>query len=515
MSHFLTDQTCLTLEEVHGTGVERRRLRYLNADETLEEALLPFCKGDTVGETLRHGKTMWDEFQAMEFHQDAMFTLFRKTLQESALISWATVYDAIPTGTDLDMQRFRQALLDWIAESAHESDRASLLRYLRGARKPMSMTCEKVKNSLLLLNSMVEWLPGTEAPLTADGLRQAYFDLMPQAWRNRFMELGRPLHNETLTSLRTYFANQERLSAQLQQANNSRQGKKGSARSNNRAQGAQSHSEGSQSQQSHGGRAGKRRRGRDRFRSDKRPYEGQNRPKNAQTRGSRVEDDAPCPVHPGSLHVWRDCRLNIANARDRDSKPHATNPAHNKRSGPTKGANQGHSDQFMADPAQGEPKANPEASAPAEDAGERIEAAVAASTAELRESYGGESWKSAKIACSAHHIDALTIDSLHRPFQTLLEPSNAAASATTSTTAPMGSWANKRSSSSKNCTSTTLAPHGSATAPSAGKLAWDSTAIQTRYDKSVLAMLLMADCCLNEVEPPSTGVAPSQTVSSS
>ena len=84
---------------------------------------------------------MWDEFQAMEFHQDSMFTLFRKTLQESALISWVTVYEAITNGTDLDMQRFRQALLDWIAESAHESDRASLLRYLRGARKPMNMSC--------------------------------------------------------------------------------------------------------------------------------------------------------------------------------------------------------------------------------------------------------------------------------------------------------------------------------------------------------------------------------------
>ena len=44
MSHLLADQACLTLEQVHGTGVERRRLRFLNADETLEEALPPFVR---------------------------------------------------------------------------------------------------------------------------------------------------------------------------------------------------------------------------------------------------------------------------------------------------------------------------------------------------------------------------------------------------------------------------------------------------------------------------------------
>ena len=41
MSHLLALQACLTLEEVHGRTLERRRFCFLNVDENLEEANLP------------------------------------------------------------------------------------------------------------------------------------------------------------------------------------------------------------------------------------------------------------------------------------------------------------------------------------------------------------------------------------------------------------------------------------------------------------------------------------------
>ena len=65
MSHLLALQACLTLEEVHGGTLERRRFRFLNAEENMEEAYLPICGGDTLGDTLHHGKTMYDEFQGL------------------------------------------------------------------------------------------------------------------------------------------------------------------------------------------------------------------------------------------------------------------------------------------------------------------------------------------------------------------------------------------------------------------------------------------------------------------
>ena len=59
--------------------------------------------------------------------------------------------------------------------------------------------------------------------LTADELKQAYHDRMPNSWIERLAAMGRTVPNEMLPTLRVYFAQQETLVRRIEDANNAQQ----------------------------------------------------------------------------------------------------------------------------------------------------------------------------------------------------------------------------------------------------------------------------------------------------
>ena len=58
---------------------------------------------------------------------------------------------------------------------------------------------------------MADWLPGNMPILTADELKQAYHDRMPNPWIEWLAATGHTVPGEMLHTLRVYFRQQETL----------------------------------------------------------------------------------------------------------------------------------------------------------------------------------------------------------------------------------------------------------------------------------------------------------------
>ena len=79
----------------------------------------------------------------------------------------------------------------WIARFATPEDREDLRYYLTHFRKPTTVASGQLQYSMQTLNDMIEWLPGQVEKLTPNALKQAFYDCMPQRWKERYKEQGR------------------------------------------------------------------------------------------------------------------------------------------------------------------------------------------------------------------------------------------------------------------------------------------------------------------------------------
>jgi hypothetical protein len=108
-------------------------------------------------------------------NERARFALFRCSLTTNGSSSAKTGWDEVHNGgtiTPLTKNLFIQLGKQWIARSAVERDRAD--QVLR------SRTVAKL--NLLLCNQLADWLPGPTPVLTADELKQTFFNAMPHLW---------------------------------------------------------------------------------------------------------------------------------------------------------------------------------------------------------------------------------------------------------------------------------------------------------------------------------------------
>jgi hypothetical protein len=69
----------------------------------------------------------------------------------------------------------------------------------------------------------VNWLTGTDLPLTEDQLHQAFFDGMPITWKECFKNASRSVHNIAHADLLWFFRMQQKASDRNQQANKLKQ----------------------------------------------------------------------------------------------------------------------------------------------------------------------------------------------------------------------------------------------------------------------------------------------------
>ena len=136
--------------------------------------------------------------------------------------TWQSVWTAIPNGTPLTVARFEQALKDFIAKYAGPDDRAHQIDYLRNLKKPHTIPCQQLQILFENLNSMADWLPGTNAVLADSDLKRAYYNAMPQKWQQHYVKAGKNVERDELNSLRTYFAALEDNALKSQIENNKR-----------------------------------------------------------------------------------------------------------------------------------------------------------------------------------------------------------------------------------------------------------------------------------------------------
>ena len=150
---------------------------------------------------------------------------------------------------------------------------------------------------------MADWLPGNMPILTAEELKQAYHDRMPNPWIERLAATGRTVPEESMNSLRFYFSQQETLAKRIEDANNTRQSRSA----------VQRRKRDDAADEQHQGQQPRHRPRSHHNRDDRRtPAQGQRqaqapeeRQENAAGRatGLRIADNAPCPVHPGAGHT--------------------------------------------------------------------------------------------------------------------------------------------------------------------------------------------------------------------
>ena len=181
------------------------------------------------------------------------------------------------------VQSFEQAIQDFVACHSTEQDRHELVQQLRHPTKPRDLGVQAFYYRLVELNSAVSILPGDDAPLTDDQLKQAFYDGMPPSWRERFINSGSLFNQMTRAEIIRYFRNQEKQALLKQRENEDtiRRVNKTKKRPVN---------------DSHKSKNNKA--------QDKSSFHENKRQK------GRISDDDPCPIHPNGNHTWGECRCN-------------------------------------------------------------------------------------------------------------------------------------------------------------------------------------------------------------
>lgn len=213
------------------------------------------------------------------------------------------VWDQLMADSDADPNinnaptpaNFDDRLRDFIAAHTAETDRHELVQQLRSCRKPKNVQVQSFWYMLRRFNSYVDWLPGNEPALAPNQMKQAFYDAMPPTWRQRYDDAGNSIALQTDAEVRIYFRKQESRANRAQADNEAKQRR--DAASKRRIS----------SEQTNG------KRGRFPFNGKRRHESNDDKPKDGASKKSRIDDDAPCPVHPGSTHSWKDCYLNAKN----------------------------------------------------------------------------------------------------------------------------------------------------------------------------------------------------------
>ena len=99
----------------------------------------------------------------------------------------------------MDLAQLEQSIQALIAAFTVDADQHALLQYLQqGSKKPKQITVQVLVTLFQQLNGMADWLPGHMPVLTAEELKQAYHDRMPNPWIERLAATGRTVPRESM-----------------------------------------------------------------------------------------------------------------------------------------------------------------------------------------------------------------------------------------------------------------------------------------------------------------------------
>jgi hypothetical protein len=208
------DKTKVTVETIKWT---------LGANgPTKHEIVSPILTKFELGNIVLHCLTVMHKIDAFVGNNAAnrfalYMNVFPHTLSLPHVATWDTVLVDHPSAAQ-DMASFQQAIWHFIAVHATDKDCHELLDYIRSIAKPQKMDVQTYYSHLHELNNQVNWLPGTDLPLTEDQLHQAFFDGMPITWKECFKNAGRSVCNITW-----FFSMQQKASDCNQRANKLKQ----------------------------------------------------------------------------------------------------------------------------------------------------------------------------------------------------------------------------------------------------------------------------------------------------
>jgi len=131
----------------------------------------------------------------------SLYRVFPRTLSPVLRAVWPSIIEADPADTQNNTELFEQRIRDLIAVHATEDDRHDLVMQMCSPRKPREVPVQTFFYRLRELNQFVEWLPGNAAPLNEVEMRQAFYDSMPQTWKDRFQQAGNSHTTMTLAQL--------------------------------------------------------------------------------------------------------------------------------------------------------------------------------------------------------------------------------------------------------------------------------------------------------------------------
>jgi hypothetical protein len=209
-----------------------------------------------------------------------MFRLLPCSLPNSTAV-WDQVVNDLNDNAHT-VANFDQAIKDFVACHATDQDRHELVQQLLHPTKPRDLGVQAFYYRLIELNGAVSLLPGTDAPLTDDQLKQAFYDGMPASWKERFVNSGSLFSQMTRAEIIRYFRNQEK-QALLKQRDNEESQRRNSNKTKKRPFDETRKSKFNEPSDKS---------------NDKQPSHDKKRPK------GRITDDDPCPVHPGNSHKW-------------------------------------------------------------------------------------------------------------------------------------------------------------------------------------------------------------------
>lgn len=235
----------------------------------------------------------------------SLFKVFPWTLSIPLTSVWDQVVNYVMNDDDEEtVDSFDACLRQFIAAHATEEDRYELVEQLRHPdKKPREMPVQAQYYMMTTFNGYIPWLPGDAEPLTADQLKRSFHAMMPGAWQDRLIAAGRSINTMTTAEALRYYRQQEAHAFKKQRENEVRN------RTRKRPHEDQKPKE----------------------RNTQKDSKSTSVPSNKKQKG-RIDDDAPCPVHPGGNHTWGECRCNAYNkSRQSDYKYNKPSPKDNTK----------------------------------------------------------------------------------------------------------------------------------------------------------------------------------------
>ena len=294
-----TDLIKLTIQDTGDQGDHGKRYLHYKPLTTTD-----------INQLLYHVTSFYSMIEDLDLQNtDKAFDAFKRTLGPTLKTTWASVYDDIAKGTELDLIQLRLSLENFIRKFYTEKTHKKILDQLRTARKPRVLTVQAFADRFSELNQWASWLQGHEANpiLTEAQEKQGLHDSMPQVWCTKYSEMHGNLNVDMRAEIIEYFHECEEDSATREEQNWCKQAteKRKHAPSDNHSH----------------------KKGRSFSKGPTKPS-----PDDSKDYGN-ADPDKQCPKHPHHDHKWKDCFQNPKNpnswAAKKAKKAKAKQPASN------------------------------------------------------------------------------------------------------------------------------------------------------------------------------------------